>query len=91
MSFLIGFSLQVFNRMKFAQACPTRLHTNDLNTVLHQVSYSDWLFLSYLAKNMEPFVFQRLLSQLAMEYNEKCNGNYKTITRIGKLNGQKSL
>lgn len=81
----------MFNRMKFALACPARIHTRDLETVLQQVCYSDWLFLCYLAKNMEPFVFQQFISQLATEYNEKCNGNYKTITRGGKLSGQKSL
>lgn len=83
-------SSQMFNRMKFVIACPTRLHTKDLNTVLQQVTYSDWLFLCYLAKNMEPFAFQQFLTELAVEYDEKKAGQFSTVSRDGKLNREKS-
>lgn len=76
----------VFNKLKFAMACPMRLHTKDLANVLQQVSYSDWLFLCYLAKNLEPYVFQQFLAELAVDYEDKRSGNYSTYFGIGENN-----
>lgn len=54
--------------MIFGSVCPGRLNTRDLITVTRHISYSDWIFLYYLAKNLEPFVFQDFLSELACEF-----------------------
>lgn len=54
--------------MIFASVCPGRLNTRELITVTRHISYSDWIFLYYLAKNLEPFVFQNFLSELAIEF-----------------------
>lgn len=57
--------------MIYAAACPGRLNTKELATVTRHLSYPDWVFLYYLAKNMEPFVFQNFLSELAAEFTRR--------------------
>lgn len=59
-----------FNRTLFSSTCPGRLNTKHLTTVVRHISYSDWLFLYYLAKNLEPFVFCDLLNDLATEFRQ---------------------
>lgn len=54
--------------MIFSSVCPGRINTKHLMTVSHHIWYSDWIFLYYLAKNMEPFVFCELLADLADEF-----------------------
>lgn len=55
--------------------CYSRINTQDLIVVTTHTSYSDWVFLYYLAKNMEPYLFTILLGDLAKElrthYNEE--------------------
>lgn len=89
LTFVLYSRSQMFNRLKFAMACPTRLHTKDLSTVLQQVSYSDWLFLCYLAKNLEPYVFQQFLTELAVEYQENSSGNYSAYLAVSATNSAK--
>lgn len=59
--------------MVFSMVCPGRLNPRDMLIITQYTSYSDWLFLYYLAKNMEPFVFQNLLTDLS---NELRNSDY---------------
>lgn len=59
-----------FNRLVFSSTCPGRLNPKHLQTVVRHISYSDWLFLYYLAKNMEPYVFCDLLADLATEFRQ---------------------
>ncbi|XP_031636050.1 innexin inx7 [Contarinia nasturtii] len=60
-----------FNRVLFSSTCPGRLNTKHLATVVRHISYSDWLFLYYLATNMEAFVFCDLLADLAAEFRQQ--------------------
>lgn len=53
--------------------CPGRLNSRNIILITQHTSYSDWLFLYYLAKNMEPYVFQNLLTDLS---NELRNNDY---------------
>ncbi len=39
-------------------------------TVTQHSSFSDWLFLYYLAKNMEPYLFRDMLIDLANELRQ---------------------
>lgn len=48
-------------------ACPGRLNPWDMLTVTRHSSFSDWIFLYYLAKNMEPYLFREMLIELANE------------------------
>lgn len=56
-----------FNGYIFAMACPGRLNPWDMLTVTRHSSFSDWIFLYYLAKNMEPYLFREMLIDLANE------------------------
>lgn len=59
-----------FNGFVFAMACPGRLNPWDMLTVTQHSSFSDWVFLYYLAKNMEPYLFRNMLIELANELRE---------------------
>lgn len=56
-----------FNGFVFSMACPGRLNPWDMLTVTQHSSFSDWIFLYYLAKNMEPYLFREMLIELANE------------------------
>lgn len=66
--FCIYFSSIWFNRFVFSSTCPGRLNTKHLSIVIRHISFSDWIFLYYLAKNLEPYVFCDLLADLAAEF-----------------------
>lgn len=51
-------------------ACPGRLNPWDMLTVTQHSSFSDWIFLYYLAKNMEPYLFRDMLIDLANELRQ---------------------
>lgn len=51
-------------------ACPGRLNPWDMLTVTQHSSFSDWIFLYYLAKNMEPYLFREMLIDLANEMRQ---------------------
>lgn len=59
-----------FNGFVFSMACPGRLNPWDMLTVTQHSSFSDWIFLYYLAKNMEPYLFRNMLIELANELRE---------------------
>lgn len=59
-----------FNGFVFSMACPGRLNPWDMLTVTQHSSFSDWLFLYYLAKNMEPYLFRDMLIELANELRQ---------------------
>lgn len=42
-------------------ACPGRYNPWDMLIVTNEFYFSDWLFLYYLAKNMEPYLFRQML------------------------------
>lgn len=59
-----------FNRCIFSSACPGRINCRQLTIVLENISFSDWIFLYYLAKNMDSVLFCDLLSDLAVEFQQ---------------------
>jgi len=56
-----------FNGLVFSMVCPGRLNPWDMIEVTRHSSFSDWIFLYYLAKNMEPYLFRNMLVDLARE------------------------
>ena len=54
-----------FNDYVFKFTAFSRLNKLHLTTVLHNVSYGEWLFLKYLAGNMNGKMFNDLLAQLS--------------------------
>lgn len=79
-----------FNKLVFSSVCPGRLNTKHLNTVIHHISYSDWIFLYYLAKNMEPYVFCNLLSDLAEEFRRNYIDEHERLTIVEQSEGKGS-
>lgn len=68
-----------FSHYVFGSTCPGRINSKHLYTVIHHISYSDWIFLYYLAKNMEPYVFCDLLADLASEFRENYVEELQTL------------
>lgn len=65
-----NFSSMWFNRNVFSATCAGRVNCKQLTTVIHNISFSDWLFLYYLAKNMDSTVFCDLLADLSAELRQ---------------------
>jgi hypothetical protein len=42
-------------------ACPGKMNPWDTLVVTNEFYFSDWLFLYYLARNMEPYLFRQML------------------------------
>jgi hypothetical protein len=45
----------------FSLACPGKMNPWDVCVVTNEFYFSDWLFLYYLARNMEPYLFRQML------------------------------
>ncbi|CAH1176178.1 unnamed protein product [Phaedon cochleariae] len=60
-----------FNKMVFASSCPGRLNPWNRFMVSKHCNYSDWLFLVYLAKNLDPMVFREIFQGIAEDLEEK--------------------
>ncbi|EEZ97262.1 innexin inx7 [Tribolium castaneum] len=57
-----------FNQFIFGHG---KLHYWNLNLVVKQCSYHDWLLLKYLAKNMDGLVFRELFMDISEELEER--------------------
>ncbi|KDR11526.1 innexin inx7-like [Zootermopsis nevadensis] len=60
----------LFNRIVFGFANPQVLDLWSLVTVTKECHFSDWLFLYYLAKNLDGFVFRELFLSAAVEISD---------------------
>ncbi|XP_050296267.1 innexin inx7-like isoform X2 [Anthonomus grandis grandis] len=58
---------KLFNKIVFAYSCPGKISPWDVLTVSKYCSYTDWLFLKYLAKNLDGLVFREIIISLAEE------------------------
>lgn len=54
-----------FTSFVFSMACPGKLKFHDVATVSGKSHFADWLFLYYIAKNMDGHVFKELFVSLA--------------------------
>lgn len=77
-----------FNRFVFSTTCRGRLNCKQLTTVVQNISFSDWIFLYYLAKNMHGVVFCDLLADLSTEFRQNYVEERETL-RIDEV-GEKS-
>lgn len=64
---------KAFNKMVFANTCPGKINPWDVLTVSRYCNYTDWLFLKYLAKNMDGLVFREIIIGLAEELEDQNN------------------
>ncbi|KAH0564494.1 innexin inx7-like [Cotesia glomerata] len=60
-----------FNRYIFSIACPGKYNPWNVLKLTHDYYYGDWLFLYYLAKNLDNYVFKELLEKLAYDLEER--------------------
>ncbi|KAJ8672806.1 hypothetical protein QAD02_004066 [Eretmocerus hayati] len=56
-----------FSRAVFKIACPGKYEPLEILNVTKESHYGDWLFLYYIAKNVENYVFKELLHGLAAD------------------------
>lgn len=54
-----------FNRIVFSNNCPGKLNPWQVLHVTREFHFADWLFLYYLSKNMDGYVFMKLFLGLA--------------------------
>ncbi|XP_054016717.1 innexin inx7 [Hylaeus anthracinus] len=62
---------KVFNKVVFQMACPGKYNPWNVLTVTHECHFGDWLFLYYIAKNLDNYVFKELLHKLAEDMQAK--------------------
>lgn len=60
-------------------ACPGRYNPWNVLRVTHECYFGDWLFLYYIAKNLDNYVFKDLLEQLARDLEERSHTVYPAI------------
>ncbi|XP_044262258.1 innexin inx7-like [Tribolium madens] len=70
MTILLHSRSRGFNRLAFATSCPGKLDPWQMLTVTQKCDFTDWLFLKYLAKNMDALVFRELFLGLAEDLEE---------------------
>ncbi|XP_074025545.1 innexin inx7 [Leptinotarsa decemlineata] len=61
----------IFNRLVFCTSSPGRLNPWRVLSLLNQVSFTDWLFLVYLSKNIDPMVFRDISQGISEDMQEK--------------------
>ncbi|KAF5275882.1 hypothetical protein FQR65_LT04121 [Abscondita terminalis] len=62
---------QKFNELVFSTACPGKLNPWRVLRVTRYCNFTDWLFLYYLSKNMDGFVFRDLFIGLAEDLDDQ--------------------
>ncbi|XP_076750283.1 innexin 7 isoform X2 [Xylocopa sonorina] len=62
---------KTFNKIVFSMACPGKHNPWNVLTVTHEWHYGDWVFLYYVAKNLDDYVFKELLQKLAEDMAER--------------------
>ncbi|XP_061717961.1 innexin inx7-like [Cydia pomonella] len=60
-----------FNELMFRQVTGGKFNPYNVISVVNGCQYGDWLFLYYLAKNMQGFVFRELFARLAEELEKR--------------------
>lgn len=60
-----------FNKLVFSMACPGRYNPWNVLAVTNECHYGDWVFLYYIAKNLDNYVFKELLQKLAEDLQER--------------------
>ncbi|KAI8429422.1 hypothetical protein MSG28_000063 [Choristoneura fumiferana] len=60
-----------FNELMFRQVTGGKFNPYNVISVVNGCQFGDWLFLYYLAKNMQGFVFRELFARLAEELEKR--------------------
>ncbi|KAH1022620.1 innexin inx7 [Dendroctonus ponderosae] len=68
-----------FNKLVFSTTCPGKINPWDVLTVSRYCSYTDWLFLKYLSKNLDGLVFREIIIGLAEELEDDLDSAKKSL------------
>lgn len=60
-------------------ACPGKYNPWNVLRVTNKYYFGDWLFLYYIAKNLDNYIFKELLEQLAHDLEERYHAVYPAI------------
>lgn len=66
----------------FKLACPGRYQPWDFLRVTNEYYFGDWLFLYYIARNVENYIFKELLEGLALDLEERRIAMYRNSPEI---------
>ncbi|KAK2584023.1 hypothetical protein KPH14_006479 [Odynerus spinipes] len=66
-----------FNKIVFSMACPGKYNPWNVIRVTREYHFGDWLFLYYIAKNLDNYVFKELLEKLAQDLDEIQEKRYR--------------
>lgn len=72
-----------FNIILFTFACPGHLNQHHIKTVIKKLPFSSWLFLYYLAKNMDTALFKQFLKELADEIEARGDESSSLLKKNG--------
>lgn len=61
-------------------ACPGKYNPWNVVRVTREYHFGDWLFLYYIAKNLDNYVFKDLLEKLAKDLDNINQGQYYKTT-----------
>lgn len=75
----------MFNKIVFSMASPGKYNPWNVLAVTHECHYGDWVFLYYIAKNLDNCVFKELLQKLGEDLHERRQ------TRMGPSHEEKPL
>ncbi|XP_034947946.1 innexin inx7 [Chelonus insularis] len=81
---------KAFNRYIFSLACPGKYNPWNVLKLTHEYHFGDWLFLYYIAKNLDNYVFKELLEQLAHDLEDRRAARFKQFN-IPTLQEQEPL
>jgi len=60
-------------------ACPGKYNPWNVLKVTHEYYFGDWLFLYYIAKNLDNYIFKELLQSLAEDLENKRHARFKIL------------
>ncbi|XP_047352633.1 innexin inx7-like [Vespa velutina] len=73
---------EAFNKILFSMACPGKYNPWNVVRVTREYHFGDWLFLYYIAKNLDNYVFKDLLERLAQDLENINQGQYYKTTYL---------
>ncbi|XP_012236084.1 innexin inx7 [Linepithema humile] len=68
-----------FNKLVFSMACPGKYNPWNVLKVTNEYHFGDWLFLYYIARNLDSYVFKDLLQRLAEDLENRHQTRYKIL------------
>ncbi|XP_058116416.1 innexin inx7 [Anopheles ziemanni] len=78
-----------FTAVILSLASPGRMNPRDVEIITYQLRFSEWLFLYYLAKNMDSHLFHKILREIADELRHPNGSGSLDVQGIDTVDGVK--